>query len=117
MVSLACLDHSQYYVPKRDKNHASVIIWSWVMNHMLVKILLTWLDYFRSVDNTRPVHYEGVTWCREFDCHYTRHRKSWCMRNQLDTEEYLTNNPPKTLYSCEYMHTMGKFWWWIETLH
>ena len=38
----ACLDRANNMF-QRDKNHASVIFGLVVMNHMLVKILLTWL--------------------------------------------------------------------------
>ena len=84
-------------------------------------------DYFRSVDNTRPVHYEGVAWCREFD--YITDIESRMYAKPADIEEYLTtgklvdlssvsdkhfasgnltNKPQKPYISCEYMHTMGK---------
>ena len=81
---------------QRDKNHASVIIWSCGNESYAGKDIADMADYFRSVDNTRPVHYEGVTWCREFDTLQTS--KVVCMRNQLIFEEYLTNNPQKPLY-------------------
>ena len=45
-------------------------------------------DYFRSVDNTRPVHYEGVAWCREFD--YITDIESRMYAKPADIEEYLT---------------------------
>lgn len=76
----ACLDRANNMF-QRDKNHASVIIWSCGNESYAGKDIADMADYFRSVDNTRPVHYEGVTWCREFD--YITDIEVVCMRNQL----------------------------------
>ncbi|MFR3849709.1 MAG: glycoside hydrolase family 2 TIM barrel-domain containing protein [Streptococcus salivarius] len=100
----ACLDRANNMF-QRDKNHASVIIWSCGNESYAGKDIADMADYFRSVDNTRPVHYEGVTWCREFD--YITDIESRMYAKPADIEEYLTNNPQKPYISCEYMHTMG----------
>ena len=100
----ACLDRADNMF-QRDKNHASVIIWSCGNESYAGKDIADMADYFRSVDNTRPVHYEGVTWCREFD--YITDIESRMYAKPADIEEYLTNNPQKPYISCEYMHTMG----------
>ena len=99
-----CLDRANNMF-QRDKNHASVIIWSCGNESYAGKDIADMADYFRSVDNTRPVHYEGVTWCREFD--YITDIESRMYAKPADIEEYLTNNPQKPYISCEYMHTMG----------
>ena len=91
----ACLDRANNMF-QRDKNHASVIIWSCGNESYAGKDIADMADYFRSVDNTRPVHYEGVTWCREFD--YITDIESRMYAKPADIEEYLTNNPQKTLY-------------------
>ena len=121
---------------QRDKNHASVIIWSCGNESYAGKDIADMADYFRSVDNTRPVHYEGVAWCREFD--YITDIESRMYAKPADIEEYLTtgklvdlssvsdkhfasgnltNKPQKPYISCEYMHTMGNSGGWIATLH
>lgn len=57
-----------------------------VMNHA-GKDIADMADYFRSVDNTHPVHYEGVTWCREFD-YITDIESRMYVKKPADIEEY-----------------------------
>ena len=47
-------------VYERDKNHACVVIWSIGNESFGGKVPLAMADLFRSLDKTRPVHYEGV---------------------------------------------------------
>ncbi len=46
---------------ERDKNHASVLIWSCGNESYCGEGIAAMSEYFRSVDPTRLVHYEGVT--------------------------------------------------------
>lgn len=46
---------------ERDKNHASVLIWSCGNESYCGEDIAAMSEYFRSVDPTRLVHYEGVT--------------------------------------------------------
>ncbi|MCF0258483.1 MAG: DUF4981 domain-containing protein [Erysipelotrichaceae bacterium] len=90
---------------ERDKNHPSIVIWSvgneayGGTNHIAMH------DFFHEVDPSRPVHYEGTTWCREFsdatDIESRMYAKPW------EIEEYLQNDPQKPYISCEYEHAMG----------
>lgn len=100
----ACLDRAKNMF-ERDKNHASVLIWSCGNESYAGDDIAKMADYFRDVDGTRPVHYEGVTWCREFD--YITDIESRMYAKPDEIEEYLTNDPKKPYISCEYMHTMG----------
>ena len=54
------------YVP-RDKNHASILIWSCGNESYAGTDIEAMADFFRKHDQNRIVHYEGVTWNREFD--------------------------------------------------
>lgn len=46
---------------ERDKNHSSVLIWSCGNESYCGEDIAAMSEYFRSVDPTRLVHYEGVT--------------------------------------------------------
>jgi beta-galactosidase len=56
----AALDRARSML-ERDKNHASVVIWSCGNESFGGTVLRDVADWFRSVDD-RPVHYEGVHW-------------------------------------------------------
>ena len=90
---------------ERDKNHPAVLIWSvgneayGGTNHIAMH------DYFHEVDPSRPVHYEGTTWCREFAD--ATDIESRMYAKPVEIEEYVTSNPTKPYISCEYAHAMG----------
>ncbi|WP_068784704.1 glycoside hydrolase family 2 TIM barrel-domain containing protein [Paenibacillus phocaensis] len=94
---------------ERDKNHASVIIWSmgnesgYGANH---KAMAEWT---KARDTSRPVHYEGA------DARYYGDPDTACL--DLDSRMYasvkeieryaLDENSTKPLFLCEYSHAMG----------
>ncbi|MFC0272866.1 glycoside hydrolase family 2 TIM barrel-domain containing protein [Metabacillus herbersteinensis] len=90
---------------ERDKNHPSILIWSCGNESYAGEVILNVTKYFKSVDTSRLVHYEGVF----YDRHYndTSDMESRMYAKPADIEEYLTNNPEKPYISCEYMHAMG----------
>lgn len=90
---------------QRDKNHASVLIWSCGNESYAGEDITRMADFFRKHDSTRIVHYEGVTWNREFD--YITDIESRMYAKPDAIEEYLQGNPEKPYISCEYMHAMG----------
>lgn len=89
----------------RDKNHPSVIIWSCGNESHSGNNIFMMSEFFRKVDPSRVVHYEGVWSDRDFsgstDIESRMYAKPW------DIEEYLNNEPPKPFISCEYSHAMG----------
>lgn len=100
----ACLDRARSMY-ERDKNHASVLIWSCGNESYCGDDIAAMADYFHEVDKTRLVHYEGVVWNRKYD-HITDMESRMYVKPD-EVEEYLKQNTGKPYISCEYMHAMG----------
>ena len=100
----ACLDRARSMY-ERDKNHASVLIWSCGNESYCGDDIAAMADYFHEVDKPRLVHYEGVVWNRKYD-HITD-MESRMYAKPDEVEEYLKQNTGKPYISCEYMHAMG----------
>lgn len=100
----ACLDRARSMY-ERDKNHASVLIWSCGNESYCGDDIAAMADYFHEVDKTRLVHYEGVVWNRKYD-HITD-MESRMYAKPDEVEDYLKQNTGKPYISCEYMHAMG----------
>jgi beta-galactosidase len=90
---------------ERDKNHPSILIWSCGNESYAGEVILNVSNYFRQVDPSRLVHYEGVFHNRDFND--TSDMESRMYAKPADIEKYLTENPKKPYISCEYMHAMG----------
>ncbi|MBQ8688188.1 MAG: DUF4981 domain-containing protein [Ruminococcus sp.] len=90
---------------ERDKNHASVLIWSCGNESDCGDDIAAMAAYFHETDKNRLVHYEGVFWNRKYD-HITD-MESRMYAKPCDIEEYLRQNTGKPYISCEYMHAMG----------
>ncbi|WP_084106240.1 glycoside hydrolase family 2 TIM barrel-domain containing protein [Demequina sp. NBRC 110056] len=90
---------------ERDKNHASVVIWSLGNESFGGGVLLEVGDWLRGADPSRPVHYEGVHWD-------PRHPETTDITSQMytpaaDVEEHLRVHRDKPFILCEYAHSMG----------
>ncbi|CRK82251.1 beta-galactosidase [Neobacillus massiliamazoniensis] len=90
---------------ERDKNHPSILIWSCGNESYAGEVILNVSKYFKSVDSSRLVHYEGVFHNREYND--TSDMESRMYAKPADIEKYLAENPEKPFISCEYMHAMG----------
>lgn len=90
---------------ERDKNHPSILIWSCGNESYAGQVILDAANWFRSRDNSRLVHYEGVFYDRNYND--TSDMESRMYAKPADIEEYLNSNPDKPYLSCEYMHAMG----------
>lgn len=90
---------------ERDKNHPSILIWSCGNESYAGEVILNVSRYFKSVDPSRLVHYEGVFHARDYN--HTSDMESRMYAKPVDIEKYLTENPEKPYISCEYMHAMG----------
>ena len=106
---------------ERDKNHVSILFWSCGNEAFCGTNIVAMAEYFRSVDPSRLVHYEGVyftrgvangqptspfwkpEWERSSDVESRMYATPWEIR------EYLEYDPPKPYISCEYMHNMGNY--------
>ncbi|MBO0959376.1 DUF4981 domain-containing protein [Neobacillus sp. MM2021_6] len=90
---------------ERDKNHPSILIWSCGNESYAGEVILNVSHYFRKVDPSRLVHYEGVFHNRDYND--TSDIESRMYAKPADIIEYLNDNPEKPYISCEYMHAMG----------
>ncbi|MFF2446961.1 glycoside hydrolase family 2 TIM barrel-domain containing protein [Neobacillus sp. NPDC058068] len=90
---------------ERDKNHPSILIWSCGNESYAGEVILNVSKYFKQVDPSRLVHYEGVFHNRDFND--TSDMESRMYAKPVDIEKYLNENPEKPYISCEYMHAMG----------
>lgn len=88
-----------------NKNHPSIVIWS-LGNESYSSLNIQKMgELFRSLDDTRLVHYEGANLDRDFD-------SSSDMESQMYTpaakvKKWLDENPGKPFILCEYVHAMG----------
>ena len=90
---------------ERDKNHASVIIWSTGNESGYGKHHAKMVDFIHERDKTRPVHCEDATrigFPNNVDIH------SQMYQSLEDMKKYAENNEDKRPYfQCEYSHAMG----------
>ena len=90
---------------QRDKNHASVLIWSCGNESYGGHVIFNMSQRFRQLDKHRLVHYEGIFWDRSFPD--TSDMESRMYPSVLEIEKWLKNNPGKPFLCCEYSHAMG----------
>ena len=91
---------------ERDKNHACVLIWSCGNESFGGETIYELSNYFRSRDQSRLVHYEGIF-------HDRRHNDTSDMESQMYTtvenvKKFLSEHREKPFIMCEYSHAMGQ---------
>ena len=85
----------------RDKNHASIIIWSMGNEAGFGENFEACYRWIREFDPSRPIHYERAEGNDFTDIVCPMYAyPDWCVK-------YLENNPKKPLIQCEYSHAMG----------
>lgn len=88
------------------KNHPAILFWS-LGNESYTGDNIAAMDaYFKSVDDSRLTHYEGVFQNR-VDEDRISDVESRMYAHPKEIAEYLANNPKKPYLNCEYMHSMG----------
>lgn len=102
----ACLNRAKSMY-ERDKNHASVLIWSCGNESYCGEDIAAMPAYFRDVDPTRLVHYEGITRVPGRPYDHIADMESRMYPKPWEIEEFLKENPHRAYISCEYMHAMG----------
>lgn len=90
---------------ERDKNHACVLIWSCGNESFGGEVIYEMSALFRRLDDTRLVHYEGVTCDR-------RRNDSTDIESQMYTpaaevRKFLAEHRSRPFILCEYVHAMG----------
>ncbi|MDO3411814.1 glycoside hydrolase family 2 TIM barrel-domain containing protein [Saccharibacillus sp. CPCC 101409] len=90
---------------QRDKNHPSIVIWSLGNESWGGENFLHMANFFRAVDKTRVVHYEGTFHARQWD--EASDIESHMYTSPQKVEEYAKSGPKKPFILCEYSHAMG----------
>lgn len=90
---------------ERDKNHASVLIWSCGNESYAGDDIAAMSEFFHTRDNSRLVHYEGVFWNRAYEHISDMESRMYAKPDEI--EAYLKTEGAKPYISCEYMHAMG----------
>lgn len=90
---------------ERDKNHASILIWSCGNESFGGKVIFDMSEYFRNQDDTRLVHYEGVFHDRSYNA--TSDMESQMYTGVEQIQIFLQSNREKPFICCEYTHAMG----------
>ena len=88
------------------KNHTSILFWSLGNESYAGEVLVKAHNYFKAVDPSRLVHYEGVFNAPEYKDRISD-MESHMYTPPHKVKEYLDNDPPKPFILCEYMHDMG----------
>ena len=91
---------------ERDKNHASVIIWSMGNEAGDGVNFLAGYKWIKAHDLSRPVHYERAEYQTDI-----KERHKDMVTDMYATighiEKYLSTNPDRPFFWCEYAHAMG----------
>jgi beta-galactosidase len=97
----AYIDRARQMV-QRDKNHPSIIIWSLGNESFYGRNHQAMYDYIKTVDTSRPIHYEGDRSARSADIF----SKMYASVDEIikDAQEPKWEKP---LVLCEYVHAMG----------
>ena len=88
------------------KNHTSILFWSLGNESYAGDNIIAMNEFYKSYDDTRLVHYEGVVHRPELKDKISD-VESCMYLPPKQVEEYLQNDPPKPFMECEYMHDMG----------
>lgn len=92
-------------VYQRDKNHPCVVMWSLGNESFGGSVPHAMAELFHSLDDTRPVHYEGITVDDRYPDTSDVNSRMYAPVEEL--REYIPRHPGKPTLSCEYSHAMG----------
>ena len=90
---------------ERDKNHPCILIWSCGNESYGGSVIRDMSMLLRSLDHSRLVHYEGITWDESYP--ETSDMESRMYTPAAQIEEFLREHREKPLICCEYTHAMG----------
>ncbi|CAG8030575.1 unnamed protein product, partial [Penicillium nalgiovense] len=93
---------------QRDKNHASVIIWSMGNESFFGTCHRSMVEYARAFDSTRLIHYEGDMPAETTDMFSYMYPEIDRLRSLAANEGVSSNGEfEKPIILCEYGHAMG----------
>lgn len=90
---------------ERDKNRPSVLIWSCGNESYGGSVIYKLSNYFRKVDKTRLVHYEGIFFDRSYPKTSDIESQMYTPAEQI--EKFIKVHKDKPFICCEYAHAMG----------
>ena len=90
---------------ERDKNHASILIWSVGNESYGGSDLFEMSRLFHRLDPDRLVHYEGIFHDRRYGA--TSDMESQMYPSVDAIRKFLSEHPEKPFICCEYSHSMG----------
>lgn len=90
---------------RRDYNHPCIVIWSLGNESYGGSNFVRMAEHVRSLDDSRPVHYEGTFHYRAYD--HASDIESQMYTKPYDLELYAKKNQEKPIILCEYAHAMG----------
>lgn len=97
---------------EREKNHPSIIIWSCGNESNCGEVIYQMSQKMRELDNTRPIHYEGISQDPRYEFGHTPYEKTSDVYSTMywppeKAEWVLKNFKDKPYIQCEYAHAMG----------
>ncbi|MDD2648554.1 MAG: glycoside hydrolase family 2 TIM barrel-domain containing protein [Eubacteriales bacterium] len=107
-------DHDEWRAPvlaraeamvKRDRNHPCVVVYSCGNESYGGSVIHDMSKKIRSLDSSRPVHYEGIANDSRYEDTSDLHSRMYEKAAQI--EEYLSQKREKPYMLCEYSHAMG----------
>lgn len=90
---------------ERDKNHPSVIIWSLGNESNVGKVFLESSKYFKKIDPSRLVHYEGCSNSKKYSIVSDIDSTMYSTPKEIKKRLLKQRNKPFIL--CEFEHSMG----------
>lgn len=90
---------------QRDKNHPAILIWSCGNESFGGRDIYEMSQFFRRVDSSRLVHYEGLFHDRSYND--TSDMESQMYPSAEAIKEFLAKDDSKPFICCEYAHAMG----------
>lgn len=90
---------------QRDKNFTSILFWSLGNESFGGETLADLGEYFRTVDQGRIVHYEGICFDRRFPL--TSDVESQMYTTSENVQKFIQEHPEKPFILCEFSHAMG----------
>lgn len=90
---------------QRDKNHPAILIWSCGNESFGGRDIYEMSQFFRKVDSSRLVHYEGLFHDRSYND--TSDMESQMYPTAESIKEFLAKDDSKPFICCEYAHAMG----------
>ncbi|KAK8044814.1 hypothetical protein PG993_004838 [Apiospora rasikravindrae] len=102
---------------QRDKNHASIVIWSLGNEAFYGRNHAAMYDLAKRLDNTgRPVHYEGDVEAKSADMYSYMYPNMERLTNWVETVgvNAADGSFEKPVVLCEYAHAMGNGPGWLQ---